>query len=191
MFAIPLLCAAVWGISTYLLHLYTGDRHWPLMLAIFYTLVAGLFFFVTFGQGDRELETGTWVLGYDDSAPLYRLVYVLVGAPPLVASIAYLALTRRTQTYAQRYRILLGGASILLYVGMGLIARLAAPDFVIFLTLVPLGALAAVAAVLARYPPATWLRRLESPTDSSHVATPESERKIRRQALAHRLRELI
>lgn len=189
---VPLLCAAVWGISAYLLHLYTGNRGWAVGLAVAYVGVAALFYFVTYGEGPREVQVSPWVVGYDDSTPAYRLVYLLVGLPPIAASIAYLALIGRAQTRLQRYRILLGGSSILLYVGMGLLARLAAPDIVIFLTLVPVGAVAALAALLTQYPPSPWLQRLNMPAASSVGASGlDGNPRLRREAFMHRLRELI
>jgi hypothetical protein len=157
--AIPLLCAGAGGITAYLLFLYAGRRGlmWSALLG--YAGVAALFYYVTFSQ-PTGLRIGDWLVGVDDSAPLYRLVYALVGLPPIAASIAYLALLRKVETREQRYRVVLVAGSILLYVGSGLAARLRASDEVIFVTLVLFGLGAAIASLAAYYPPPSVRARL-------------------------------
>jgi hypothetical protein len=147
--AIPLLCACVWGITFYLTFLYTGRNQAGVWLGIAYALVAAVFFYATFGQGPLTMRKAQWVIEIDDSSPLYRIVYVLVGAPPILASLAYLSLLRRVRDPAQRRRILLVAGSILAYVGSGLAARLAASDLVIFVTLVLFGGGAALMSLAA------------------------------------------
>lgn len=190
LFAIPLLCVAVWGISTYLLHLYTGNRKVAAWIGLFYGLVCVLFLYSTFRVPHEPLLVENWVIGYDDSSSLSRIIYVLVGAPPIIASLAYLGLLRRVHEPVQRYRIWLGGISILAYVGGGLAARLASSDALAFLTLIPLGILAAVAAVAAQFPP---LRIRSQTVDRSATGTPtqDSIRAVRKHAMDQRLRELI
>lgn len=151
--AIPLLCASVWGISTYLVYLYTGRERAGRVLGWAYAAVGALFAYVTFAGGMPRILIHEWTIGLDDTAPGYRIVYLLVGLPPIVASIAYLALLRRTSDPVQRYRIKLVGGSILAYVASGLAARLAENDVLIFVTLVLLGGGAAVASVAAQFPP--------------------------------------
>ena len=153
--AIPLLCAATWGISFYLVFLYTGEPKHARTLGALYVAVAGFFFYVTYGMA-TVLVVDSWIVGLEDSHPLYRLVYALVGLPPIVASLAYLGLLRRVHDPEQRYRIKLVAGSILLYVGSGLFARLATNDLVIFVTLVLFGLAAAGASLLAYYPPARF-----------------------------------
>lgn len=155
---IPLLCAASWGITFYLAFLYTGDARHARTIGAFYVLVASLFLYVTF-TGPQTVVVERWIVTLDDGAPLYRLLYALVGLPPILASVAYLALLRRVEDPEQRWRIKLLAGSILLYVGSGLAARLAASDVIIFLTLVLLGLAAAAASVLAYYPPEAIRRR--------------------------------
>lgn len=150
--AIPLLCASVWGISTYLIALYRGNTRAAMVLAVVYALISALFFWATFGQGELQLRTERWLVTLDDSSPAYRIVYLFVGLPPILASIAYLALLPRIQDPVQRRRVKLVGGAILAYVGAGLAARLAASDAVIFITLTFLGLGAAAATLLAHHP---------------------------------------
>lgn len=150
--AIPLLCASVWGISSFMAYLYWGEPRAATGIGIFYALVAALFFYVTFGQPQTLVVNG-WVVGVQDDDALYRLVYALVGIPPILASLMYLRLMSRADAPEKRYRIALVAGSILLYVGSGLAARLSSNDVVIFVTLVLLGLGAAAASLAAFYPP--------------------------------------
>lgn len=150
--AIPLLCAAVWGLSYYLVYLYSGSTQSVVPLATFFVGVMALFFYATFAL-PQQLIVEKWTVALDDTDPAYRLVYLAVGTPPIIASVAYLGLLRRVREAEQRYRITLIGASILLYVASGLVARLIAVDILIFITLVLLGLGAAAASVAAYYPP--------------------------------------
>lgn len=156
---IPVLCAATWGIAFYLTYLYTGDARAARPLAAFYALVALVFFYATYSV-PQSLTVERWIITLDDSSTLYKLVYALVGLPPIVASVAYLLLLRRVKGLEQRYRILLAASAILLYVASGLAARLSANDAIIFATLVPLGFLAAGISLAAYYPPRFMKRRL-------------------------------
>lgn len=180
---IPLLCAGVWGLTGYFVYLYTGRRWW-MGLAILYALVGALFLVVTY-TGGRMVEVGNWLVGVDDSGQLYRLVYVLVGAPPLLAAFAYLGLLRHAEEPMQRYRILLVAGSVLAYIGSGLAARLSQNGTLIFVTLVVLGLAAATAALLAYYPP-QWVQvRLASDPES------ENQREAKEAARNERCKQLL
>lgn len=159
--AIPLLCAATWGLTCHLAFLHVGRKAPAALLGALYAGVAALFFYATFAVSGHSLVVEDWVVRFADEHPLMRLVYVLVGVPPIFAGLAYLALLRRTDDPLQRLRIRLLSGGILAYVGGGLAARLAANDLVVFLTLVPLGLAAAGAALLAHYPPRRLVARLE------------------------------
>lgn len=158
--AIPLLCAATWGLTCHLAFLHTGSRRLGAALGALYAAVAVLFAYATFGGPDKRLDVGAWVVRYGDGEPIFMALYALVGVPPILASLAYLALLPRAREPLQRYRIALTAGALLAYVGGGLAARLAGSDLVVFLTLVPLGLLAAAASVLAHHPPKGILRRL-------------------------------
>lgn len=155
---IPALCAGTWGITSFILYLYRGSTAHFRPLGVLYALVAVLFAWATFGQ-PQQLFVREWIVTLDDTGALYRLVYVLVGLPPILASVAYLALLPRIEGREQRYRVLLLAGSILAYVGSGLAGRLSARSEVVFVTLVLFGIGAAVASLAAYYPP-PLVRRL-------------------------------
>lgn len=154
--AIPLLCTCVWGITSYLAFLYTGKRSTTVLIAFVYVVVAAVFYYATFSVVPN-LRVGAWLIELDDTSPLYRAIYVAVGVPPILASLAYLSLLRRVSDPEQRRRVILVAGSILGYIAGGLAARLAANDVVIFITLVGFG-VAAAAMSLAAYRPAVGAR---------------------------------
>jgi hypothetical protein len=159
--AIPLLCASVWGLTFYLVFLYTGSTRAAIPLGVLYAAAAAVFFYATFSV-PQALIVRTWLIGIEDSGPLYRFVYAIIGLPPILASVAYFGLLRRARQPEQRYRIALLGGSILAYIGSGLAARLFASDAAIFATLVVMGLGAAAASLAAYYPPAFVRRALEA-----------------------------
>lgn len=153
---IPLLCGAVASLVHHLSFLYTGNARLSGRLALIYVPIAALFAYATFAI-PQTLEVSPWLIGLDDSHPLYRLTYALVGLPPILASFAYLALLRRVSDPLQRMRVWLVSLTIAAYVGSGLVARLTATDTVKFVTLVGFG-LAAAGLVLVAYQPPRALR---------------------------------
>lgn len=162
--AIPLLCTAAGGLSHYLLYLLTG-RGLLVPVGVLYTSTGVLFFVATFWNGPAGLVVGDWLLELDYDRPgvqpMYQAVLLLVGLPPVVGSLALLALSLRLQG-AQRYRSFMVGTGTFLWVGSGLVGRLAGDDRLAFLTLVPMGLLAALLVVLAYHPPTAVRRRLEA-----------------------------
>lgn len=158
--AVPLLCTATWGITFFLTFLYTGRKEPAPILGALYAIVMVVFLYETYSL-DLDLVVGRWVVGLEDTSPVFRAIYAVIGLPPILASLAYLYLLRRTSDAEQRYRISLIAGSILLYIGSGLAARLSANDAVIFLTLVGLGFAAAAASLLAYYPPPALRARFE------------------------------
>jgi len=166
---IPVLCIGVWGLTSYLLYLYTGDRRVFVVVGVFYAVVALLFYWAQFSQVRPGIQVERWIVTVDDTSALYRIVYVLVGAPPIAAALAYLGLLRRVEHRVQKYRIILVASSILAYVGSGLVARLTAGDAAIFVTLVVFGSLAAAASLLAYYPPGRWRAWLERDPRDDHA----------------------
>lgn len=162
--AVPLLCVAAGGLSHYLLYLLTG-RGFLRSVAVLYAATAVLFLVATFWRGPAGLVVSDWLVELDYDRPgvriIYRAVLVLVGLPPILGSLALLRLSRTLDDAPQRYRSFMVGAGTFLWVGSGLAGRLAGDDLLAFLTLVPMGLLAALLVVLAYHPPPSVRRRLE------------------------------
>jgi hypothetical protein len=155
----PLLCLAVWGITYYLVHLFTGSRTAAVYLGALYAVVLAVFYVSTFEPG-RTLRVEPWIVGLDAGGDLQRVVYAMVGLPPILASIAYLSLLAKVKEPMQRYRIVLVAGTILAYIGSGLVAFLGTDDTLKFIVLVVFGMGAAAASLLAYYPPRFVVRRL-------------------------------
>lgn len=157
--SIPLLCASTWGITCHLAFVHTGRARVAPALGVLYAAVGALFFYATFSS-PKPLVVEDWLVRFGDDDGLMRVVYALVGLPPILAAFGYLALLPHAKDASHRYRLALTAGAILAYVGGGLVARLSGSDLVVFLTLVPLGALAAGASLLAHYPPRRLRARL-------------------------------
>lgn len=159
---VPLLCLAVWGLTYHLVYLFTGNARAALPLALLYGAIAVAFYVASFSPMPGEVVVGPWVAELEGTGegPLYQAVYLGVGLPPILASLAYFSLLFRVKEPMQRYRVALLGGSILLWVGSGLVARLEGRGLAAFVTLVVVGLGAAVAVFLAYHPPRALARRL-------------------------------
>lgn len=162
---IPLLTGAVLGLTYYIAYLFLGTRKalWPLVLA--YALVTVWFYALVYGARPIGVTHQGWIVEPVYANPLgasYRALLVAVGLGPIVGALAYASLLFRVEDRGQRYRVALVSTSLFAYVGGGLVARLYAGDFLIFITLVGVGLLAAACAFVAYFPPARvrdWLTR--------------------------------
>jgi hypothetical protein len=162
---VPLLCLSVWGLTYHLVYLFTGSHRAAPLLTVLYAGVAVAFYVASFSPLPQAVVTGPWVAELEGTGegPLYQAVYLAVGVPPLLASLAYFSLLFRVKEPMQRYRVALLGGSILLWVGSGLVARLSGRGLAAFLTLAVVGLGAAAAVFLAYHPPRALARRLEGP----------------------------
>lgn len=179
-----LLAASVWGITFHILFLYTGRASLGRPLAIFFALAGLGLYYASFVPMPASVRVDPWLAELDGTGEgaVYRAVYVLLGAPPLLASLGYLLAIRRADAPEARYRISLVGGSILLYIATGLAARLVAGDLAKFITLPVFGLATAGAAVLAYRPPRAWIDRMRAPRPNDAG---------RKDAFARRIRELV
>jgi len=161
--SVPLLMASVAGLTFHVLYLFTGRRGLFLPVAAFYALCGVAFLAITWVEAPTRVNVAPWLveLARDGGTPLLNRLYVVVGVPPIAASLAYGSLFWRVREPMQKYRVALVAGSILLWVGSGLAARVAAGDFLKFFTLTVLGLAAALAVVLAYYPPPGLRVRLD------------------------------
>lgn len=178
-----LLAASVWGITFHILYLYTGRAWLGRPLAVFFGIVGLALYYASFVPIPQAVRVEPWLaeLERTGEGPLYRSIYVIFGLPPLLASLGYLFAMRRADKPEERYRIALVGGSILLWVGAGLVARLAAGDLWKFVSLPVFGLGAAGVAVLAYRPPRAW-------RDRWSAAPPAASSQ---DAFARRIRELV
>lgn len=193
--SVPLLMVSVAGLTFHVAYLWTGRRGLFLPIAGFYALCGIAFFALTFVEPPTRVNVGAWLveLSRPGGTPLLNRLYVAIGLPPILASLAYGSLYRRVHEPIQRYRVALVAGSIFLWVASGLAARVAAGDFLKFFTLTVLGLAAAAAVVLAYYPPPGLRLRLD-PLDvdawTERAARKRAEEE-KRSKLEERCRSLV
>lgn len=164
-----LIVIAIWGLVYYLVYLYTGSRKsfWP--LAVFYAILGFLLLFLVaylapngYGPEGQLTYTREQLSG----APSVT-IGLLFSLPVVIAAIAYGSLFFRVKNVLAKYRIGLVSAAFLLQFGwsaLSAVLQLSAryPNS-IWLSLLSnaLGAIAAVAVIMAFHPPRPVRRRFK------------------------------
>lgn len=161
--SVPLLMVSVAGLTFHVLYLFTGRRGLFLPVAGFYAFCGAAFIALTWLEPPTDLRVGAWTveLTRPEGTPLLNALYAAIGLPPILASFAYGMLYWRVREPLQKYRVALVSGSIFLWVASGLAARVSSGDFAKFFTLTVLGLCAALAVVLAYYPPPGLRVRLD------------------------------
>ncbi|MHB8604605.1 MAG: hypothetical protein ACYDCK_05065 [Thermoplasmatota archaeon] len=193
-FTTPLITIAVWGLTYYVAYLYTGSGRLALPLAGFYALVGVGLAIAGFVPMPQSVTVGPWTaeLSGAGESVLFRVVYIFIGLPPIVASVAYGSLYFRLSDPLQRYRVALVSLSIVAWIGSGLAAYLSSSDTLHFATLVLFGLGASVTVVLAYRPPRAWLKRLGAAEEVARVEREAAQRHAVRSArLRRRAQELV
>lgn len=184
--SVPLLMVSVWGLAYHVVFLFTGRASLWRPIAAFYVLCGVAFFLLTLWlERPTTVRVGDWAVevAREGGSPLLNVLYASIGLPPILASVAYGTLFWRVRDPIQKYRVALVSSSIFLWVGSGLAARVAAGDFAKFFTLTVLGLAAALAVVLAYFPPPRLRLRLD-PFDEDAFSRREASRKRRDQERA-------
>lgn len=158
----PIVAAAAWGLAYHILFLWSGRAWLATPLAFYYGATGAAYSLWLLLHGPQAVVVTPWAADLVYTRPIEGLVWDLVlasvGLPLVVGSLAYLALWRKVPDRAQRYRIGLVGASILLWVVSGYTAQVLGGGIARFVAIVLLG-LPTAAAVLAAYFPPARVRR--------------------------------
>lgn len=163
----PVIATAAWGISFHILYLFLGRRWlvWP--LAAYYAVAGLLYSGAAVTHPTVAVMPTPWEVSQTlDPAwvgPGRTLVLAMVGLPLVLSSIAYLSLAFRVETRAQRYRVLLVGSGILLWVVAGFAGQVAGGPLARFATIVVLGLLVSMLVSAAYFPPPRLRQWLERP----------------------------
>jgi hypothetical protein len=170
----PLIAAAAWGLAYHILFLWSGRPGWALPLAFYYGAAGAVYSCWLWFHGPEGVEVGRWTadVTYADpiAGPVWNAVLASVGLPLVLGSLAFLALAFKVKDREQRYRIVLVGSSLLVWVVSGYAAQVAANDAMRFATIVGLGLATALAVLAAYYPPAP-VRRWLHPLPAAAPAT--------------------
>lgn len=170
---IPIIFIALAGLVYYLLYLYTGKRDLYKVVAIAYALLTVAFVLFVELQDPfvgPDPDTGEIGLQYEAEAPAWAglLFSIVLVLPPFASAVAYVALLFQTKDRTVRYRILMVGGGIALWMGFSLLGSLGRfasgveeQSFISQLVGQLLGLLSAVMVLLAYYPPPALRRALE------------------------------
>jgi hypothetical protein len=156
---IIVIVAALWGLTGFLVYVYTGHYHLVWVCTIYIAFyVTFLFWFFSESPYAIAIEAGSVVWQYSGTPNLVvELVLVLLLLVPEIAAAGlYLSLLRRTRDPAPRYRIALVGGGILLWFGIDILLPGSTVPWVIVRT--GLLVIPALMSFSAYYPPA-WARR--------------------------------
>lgn len=160
----PLIAAAAWGLAFHILFLWSGKGAWALPLAFYYGAAGAVYACWVWFHGPQGVEVGRWTaeLRYAEplDGPVWSIVLASFGLPLVLGSLAFLALALKVHDREKRYRILLVGTSLLLWVVSGYAAQVGAGDGLRFVTIVVLGLATACTVMAAYYPPAPIRRWL-------------------------------
>lgn len=125
--AYGLFCLTLWGLTTYLLVIYRGTLDRTAHVRAYFAGLFVLLVAVTLWNAPSGIETDGWVPSLIQTRtlppPLFLLVLLSLLGPPLVLAVAYAALYPRTADPVARRRILLVSASLVLWVGVNLLAN--------------------------------------------------------------------
>lgn len=163
----PLLSFAAACLAYHVLFLYLGPSRLLLPLAMYYEAAAIGYAYSIHSHGPLGVHATDWGLVLDYAqpiqGPLWIGVLASIGLPLVVGGLAYLSLVPRLDR-AQRYRVLLVGVSLLLWVVGGFAGQVAGSGRTKFLTIVGLGLLTSGTVLLAYFPPKWVGRWLDRPT---------------------------
>src|SRR5688500_13193417 len=164
----PLLSLAAWGLAFHIVFLWSGRGGWAFGLAAYYAAAAGFYDALVWLGSPNAVVVTDWAaaLSYDvpPSGLLWNATLATIGLPLVLGSAAYLGLLREVADREQRYRIMLVGGSLLVWVVSGFAAEVAGSTTVRFVAIVVLGLLTSGAVVAAYHPPGPIARWLERPT---------------------------
>lgn len=160
--AVVLLLAALWHLTSYLAFIFSGHQRWTAPLGVYYGLVFGLLMYAFSGSAAVGVTEGAFGTRIEYApAPDPRLlsaIFVAIGVPQIVGSLAYLALLPRLTDRTARYRVGLMALALAAWFAGSFAA--AGPDVDSPIVLArPLLGLVAAASVVAAYAPPSWVRR--------------------------------
>lgn len=175
---IPLLCAALWGMLTYVIFMWRGNaRVWR--PAAIYAAGLGLAYYATTFLNTDGIVVAEFSAGLRDADPLYmNLVYAYFAIPLLSCIVAYGLLVRRVRGSEQRYRILMVASSLFLWVASGLFGEVSGNRVIAFATVSAFGMGASLVFLLAYQPPKGIIERLRE-RDARHAFSVEDGRRER------------
>jgi hypothetical protein len=159
-----LLAAAAWGLAYHILYLWSGRQGWALPLAFYYGAAGAAYTLLVLLSHPAGVTVTAWSAEVQYVVPpqgaLWDAVLASVGLPLVLGSLAYLGLALKAHDRERRYRIILVGGSLLLWVVSGFAAEVGGSEAARFAAIVLLGLLSAAAVTAAYHPPSPVRRWL-------------------------------
>lgn len=161
---LPATSLALFGLTYYLLYLFTGSRKLLVPVAIFYSLLYTFVIYEISVHNPIGIEVGRFQISVQyEHAPSASLLWLLVALlliPQITGSLAYFSLYFRVEDTTQKYRILLVSGGIILWFSRPLLPalfRLGQQEWwPIATVLIGLGA---ASAILFAYQPPEWVKQ--------------------------------
>jgi hypothetical protein len=159
------LCAVLWGLIGYLVHLYTGRNYLVSITALYGLLYVLLVYYITASAPDGVTVTlGAVGVRYAQTVggPVLAILALILVVPELLCAILYFTLVFRTHDPTARYRITLVSWGLLAFFGLDFInvaMRLGGSAAAVAVG-AALGLVPVVVILIAYYPPRVVRERL-------------------------------
>jgi hypothetical protein len=158
------LCATLWGLVGYLVHLYSGKTYLAPLTAMYALLYVLLVYFITASSPDGVTVTlGAVGVHYATlvGGPILAVLVLILVVPEFLCAILYFSLFFRTRDVTSRYRIALVSWGLLAFFGLDVVdlaARLGGSTLAVGLG-AALDLIPVLVILAAYYPPRTVRER--------------------------------
>lgn len=126
--ALLVLFVGLWGLAYYFAYLFTGDKRWFSILAVFYSAFYVWLIYLVIKARPNEVILNRYSveLGYEvelqDTSPYVAFLGILLVLPQIIGALAYFSLLFRVKAPIQRYRIAMVAGTFLLWFGTSIVA---------------------------------------------------------------------
>lgn len=120
------LCVALWGLSYYLIYLFSGDRRWRTPLAILFAGYAVWITYLVIAANPNGYTVTRWGARidyeYEWGGSVGRILGLLLFGPIIIGALGYLSIYFRVEGRQPRYRIAIVALTMLLWFGSSIVA---------------------------------------------------------------------
>jgi hypothetical protein len=158
------ICVALYGLSFYLLYLFTGNRNLLSLLTAFYIIYYVLLVYYVQASQPISVSVERWrtTLVYENQlrGPFFLVVLLMLVLPQIIGSLAYFMLYFRVKNATQKYRVLLVSWSIIIWFLSAFLASISGlSDHDWWQVASRLIGLAAALTIMQAYQPPTWVKQ--------------------------------
>ncbi len=164
-FELGIICLALWGLTYYLVFLFTGKAAWFWPMGVFYVLLMVWLFYLIVQSDPNAVVVEKWqvTLEYANEDLLggsFTFIFLaLFIGPTLLGAIGYFTLFFRTKEPKARYRIGMVSLSLIVWLGSGIVANILGINEQDWWRLSSrVISVAAALVILMAYQPPAWIR---------------------------------